>query len=119
MMTEARTDMLDPQSMFEQLSIIGQFLHMYPEFDFSLEEYLISRRYSPYLTKRFHQIMEVNQERTECWACLDSMLYQIRGGVYDSIPAYSSASTVSNWEGLPLISKRELRLAPKRFLAPH
>lgn len=117
--TTAQSDTADPQGMFEQLSIAGQFLRMYPEFDFSLEEYLVSRRYARYLTKRFRQILEGDQEGTERWVCPDKMLDQIRSGVYDSIPAYCSASTVANWEGLPLISKRELRLAPERFLAPH
>jgi phenylacetate-CoA ligase len=118
-MTTPRTDTADPQGMLEQLSIAGQFLRMYPEFDFSLEEYLISRRYGRYLTSRFHRILRGNQECTETWAGPANMLNQIRGGLYDSIPAYCSASTVANWEGLPLISKRELRLEPQRFLAPH
>lgn len=119
MMTTARTDTADAQGVFEQLSIAGQFLRMYPEFDFSLEQYLFSRRYGRYLTDRFHEIGEGNEECTGGWACPDNMLNQIRGGVYDSIPAYCSASTVANWEDLPLISKRELRSAPQRFVAPH
>jgi len=113
------TDMADAQGMFEQLSIAGQFLCMYPEFDFSLEQYLLSRRYGTYLTNRFHEILEGNQECTERRACPKHMLNQIRDGVYDSIPAYCSASAVANWEDLPLISKRALRSAPERFLAPN
>lgn len=111
--------MTDAQGMFEQLSNAGQFLCMYPEFNFSLEQYLLSRRYGTYLTNRFHEVLEGNQECTERWACPENMLSQIRDGVYDSIPAYCSASTVANWKDLPLISKRALRSAPETFLAPN
>lgn len=110
--------MEDAQGMFEQLSIAGQFLCMYPEFDFSLEQYLLSRQYGTYLSNRFHEISEENREGNGRCASPDNMLNQIRDGVFDSIPAYSSASTVRKWEDLPLISKRGLRSAPDSFLAP-
>lgn len=113
------TDISNAQDMSKQLSIAGQFLRMYPEFDFNLEQYLLSRRYGTYLTNRFHEILEGNQERTERCACPDNMFNHIRDGVFNSVPAYCAASTVASWQDLPLISKRALRSAPERFLAPN
>jgi phenylacetate-CoA ligase len=104
------------QKVKSKPSALAQFLQAHPEFDFDVEEYVLSTKYAAALARRLAGFRRARAAPPGRWPAHAGIRAAIRRGACDWVPAYRGYKTMSIDEW-PLIEKSRIRARPRDFLA--
>ncbi len=94
---------------------VGSLINLYPDFQFDLEEYICSLRYSDWLENRlalFKSYLVSKQPTDHETLIVDSL----KNTIANTTPAYTGLSGIKTYKDIPFINRDSIRNDPTRFL---